>query len=399
MFKKCLFILIGLLLLFSGSKISRSFADDNSDKILNLQDEIKDLESKLAETVDKKRSLASQISYMDSQIKLTELQITDTQTRIGSLENEIASLSAKIDKLDLSLNQLSHLLLGRISETYKKGKVNYLGLLFSANDFSDFLTRIEYIKIVQSHDKKLMFDIQEAKVTFTQKKQLREEKKAEQEALQNKLVSQKATLDSQKKDKEYLLRVTKNDEVQYQELLASARSELEAIQAIIAGKGDETEAGKVNEGDKIASIIQGSSCNSSGTHLHFVVSENNEVKNPFNYLKGIDYENCSAWSCGSSEGDAFNPNGNWNWPINPRIEFLQGYGDTWAIHHTWVSSIYTFHNGIDIDSNSTDVKAVKKGTLYRGSYAGSSGCSLRYVRVHHDDTNIDTFYLHINYAL
>ena len=397
-FKKIFLILS--LILFCGLTISVVFAQDNSNKLQNVQEEIKELEKKLAETRDKSRTLSNQISYMDSQIRLTELQITDTQGRIESLENEIASLSAKIDKLELSLTQLSHLLLERISETYKKGKFSYLELLFSTNDFSNLLSRLKYIKIVQTHDKKLMYEIQNAKDTFTQKRQLREEKKQEQEELQKKLLAQKATLDSQKKDKEYLLRITKNDEVSYQQLLASARAELEAIQAIIAGKGEESEVGKVNEGDRIASIIQGSSCNSSGTHLHFMVAQNGEAKNPFDFLKGgIDYENCSARVCGSSEGDSFNPNGSWNWPVNPRVEFLQGYGDTWAIHHTWVSSIYTFHNGIDIDSNSSDIKAVKKGTLYRGSYMGGNGCNLRYVRVDHDDSDIDTYYLHINYVL
>lgn len=392
-FKKTFLIIC--LFLISGLGVNRVFALDSSSKLQSIQEEIKQLEGKLAETRDKSRTLSNQISYMDSQIRLTELQISDTQGRIESLEQEIASLSAKIDKLELSLTQLSHLLLERISETYKKGRFSYLELLFSTSDFSNLLSRLQYIKMVQVHDKQLMYDIQNAKDTFTQKRQLREEKKKEQEDLQKKLLSQKATLDSQKKDKEYLLKITKNDEANYQQLLASAKSELEAIQAIIAGKGEETEVGKVNEGDRIASIRQGSSCNSSGTHLHFMVSQNGEVKNPFNFLKGgVDYENCSTTECGGG-GDPFNPTGSWNWPINPRIEFDQGYGDTWAVHHTWVSSIYTFHNGIDISSDSSDVKAVKSGTLYRGSYKGWNGCDLLYVRVHHNDSDLDTFYLHI----
>ena len=46
---------------------------------------------------------------------------------------------------------------------------------------------------------------------------------------------------------------------------------------------------------------------------------------------------------------------------------------------------------------SLDVKAVRSGTLYRGSYSGSGSCQLRYVRVDHDDSDLDTLYLHINY--
>ncbi len=129
-----------------------------------------------------------------------------------------------------------------------------------------------------------------------------------------------------------------------------------------------------------------------------MVVENGEIKNPFNYLKsGVDYENCSAADCGSAGADPFNPSGSWIWPINPKIKFYQGYGNTWAVNHTWVRSIYTFHNGIDINSDSAEVKAVQSGTLYQGSYLGSNGCRLRYVRVEHENANIETIYAHINY--
>jgi len=203
---------------------------------------------------------------------------------------------------------------------------------------------------------------------------------------------------NQKAAKDNLLKLTKNDEKRYQSLLAAARSELEAIQAIIAGKGQETQIGSVGQGQRIASIIQGASCNSSGQHLHFIVSQGGAVQNPFNYLKsGIAFNNCSGGSCGSSDGDPFNPSGSWDWPIVPTVDFSQGYGVTWAVRNTWVGSIYGFHNGIDIDSPSSEVRAVRSGVLYRGSYVGSAGCALRYVRVDHDENEFETFYLHINY--
>ena len=219
-----------------------------------------------------------------------------------------------------------------------------------------------------------------------------EEEKVDQEVLQNELEDQKKVLGSQKAAKDELLRLTKNDEKKYQDLLAQSKAEYEAIQAIIAGKGKETEVGKVSAGQKIASIIQGRSCNSFGTHLHFTVRKPGGVtENPFNYLKsGVAYED-------NSGGDPFSPAGSWDWPINPPIKFNQGYGsNTAAIRSRTVW--YGFHDGLDINSlSSSEVKAVGGGTLYRGSYLCKGGDALRYVRVDHDDSDIDTLYLHINY--
>ena len=343
-------------------------------------------------------SLAAEIKRFDTSIAIATATILRTIKQIEVLEEEITSLSGKIERLEGSLTSASEILLERIITTYKTGKVSVVYLLFSSDGFSDLLLRAKYIKIAQAHDKKLMIQMQTTKDNFSAQKELREEKKEEQESLKSQLEAQKVTLAQQKKDKEYLLEVTKNNEKRYQELLAQARAELEAILAILAGKGQETESGHVSEGQRIASVIQGSSCNSSGTHLHFMITKDGAVQNPFNYLKaGVSYENCSGSSCGSGDGDAFNPSGEWNWPIDAPIKLSQGYGSTWAVQHTWVSRIYNFHNGIDFKGSSSTVKAVKSGTLYQGSYVGGGGCRLPYVRLHHDDSNFETYYLHVNY--
>jgi len=207
-------------------------------------------------------------------------------------------------------------------------------------------------------------------------------------------------LAQQKADKERLLEITKNNEKRFQALLAQARAELIAIRGILAGQGKEVEVGGVSEGQKIATLIEGDSCNSSGTHLHFMVSQNSDTHNPFSYLNGsVSYTNCSGsgyWPNCNNDGDPFNPSGSWNWPLNSPIIFTQGYGPTWAIEHKpWIRAIYTFHNGIDIVSNSLEVKAVRAGKLYQGIYEG--GCNLTYVRVDHDDSDLDTLYLHVIY--
>jgi len=264
-------------------------------------------------------------------------------------------------------------------------------LLVSAQDLSDAVSRFHYLKRIQEADRDLLFRLQKTQTTYV-------EEKDEQEELRTELEAQKTNLANQKAVKDNLLRLTKNDEKKYQQLLAAARSELEAIQAIIAGKGQETQVGAVSQGSRIASIIQGASCNSSGAHTHFIVAQGGATQNPFNYLKpGVAYDNCSGPFCGSPDGDPFNPSGGWDWPIVPTVDFSQGYGATWAVRNTWVGSIYSFHNGIDIDSPSSEVRAVRSGVLYRGSYVGSAGCALRYVRVDHDENDIDTFYLHVNY--
>ncbi|MCL5090874.1 MAG: hypothetical protein M1514_02575 [Patescibacteria group bacterium] len=383
------FALLSLFLIFLFvPKAKAEEVDDLQKKILEYEAQV-ELLQKQAD------SLTQQISLMDNQIRVTALKISQTEVQIKNLEKEIEVLSEKIVRLDGSLNFLSRVLLSRVTQAYKQGKLNSLGVLLSSASFADFINRYRYLQAVQLHDREMLLTMEQTRTSYDEQKQLKEKMQADLAKLNKQLTTQKQQLAAQVADRKNLLEETKGKEANYQKLLASARAELEAIIGILEGKGKEVKIKNISEGERIASMIAGPSCNSSGTHLHFIVTEGDQTKNPFQYLKsGMDYQNCSTSTC-SGNGDPFNPSGNWNWPLNPKIIFTQGYGYTWAVQHTWVGRIYNFHNGIDMQSSSLEVKAVKSGTLYWGSYVGN--CTLRYVRVHHDDGGIDTYYLHVNY--
>lgn len=345
--------------------------------------------SKLYQEAGEQRiSIQSEIARFNTAIALTTTRIVNTIGQIELLEKEIAALTAKIGRLDMSLDQLSEILIKRVGATYKKGKADPLAILLSSKDFSDFVSRYKYLRVMQTHDRKLMVQMENVRTNFEDQKTLKEQKQDELETAKKKLEGQKNLLAQQKADKENLLKITQNNEQRYQQLLSSTRAEIEAIQGIIAGKGTETEVGKISQGSTVATVITGSSPCSTGTHLHFEIREGSDVKNPLSYLKNISLTDDSG-------GDSHTGSGDWEWPLNEPIEFNQGFGsDTQAIrsHIVW----YSFHTGVDIVSGDRTVKAVKAGTLYRGSIACGKG-TLRYVHIDHDDSGLDTYYLHVNY--
>jgi peptidoglycan hydrolase CwlO-like protein len=397
LFKKLFLGLVVFFLIFSFSSLaSLAITPEECEQKVGKRelnyDQAKEclaiLEDLYRKTGEQKRSLQGEITKFNAAIVITTTRIYTTIGQIEELEREIATLTAKIDRLDVSLDQLSEILIKRIAETYKKGKIEPLALFFSSKDFSEFVARYKYLRVIQLHDRKLLIQMETVRTNYEDQKTLKEEKQAELEAARKKLEEQKNLLAQQKADKENLLKITKNNELRYQQLLSITRAEIEAIQGIIAGKGQEVEVGKVGQGASIATIITGASACSTGTHLHFQVAEGSDVKNPFSYLRNINLIDDSG-------GDPYNATGDWDWPLNEPIRLTQGFGsDTSAIRSRIVW--YNFHTGIDVVSDDRTVKAVKSGTLYRGAIACGGG-TLRYVRVDHDDSNLDTYYLHVNY--
>lgn len=377
MVKKLLFALI-ILLTFSFTVL----AQDNG-KATEVQKKIEEYQKKLQDLNQQKNTLSSQIQYMDAQIYLTTYKIQETEQKIVSTQKEIEILSTRIEGLDNSLDYLSKLLLKKVIEGYKNRELSLFDVLLDSDSAHGLISRFKYLKNAQESNQKLLIQVQETKLNFEEQKKLRQEKKVELDELEKSLNAQKAELNMQKASKQKLLVDTQNDEVTYQRLLAQAKAEYAAIQGIISGAGTESKLRDVKKGDSIATLISGSSCNSSGTHLHFIVQEGGSVVDPFAKLKPVDNINDSG-------GDTWNPSGSWDWPLSPAIEFHQGYGVTWFVRtYRW----YNFHNGIDISGSSNTAYAVADGELYRGSY--SVGCALSYVKLVHKDSNVVTLYLHV----
>lgn len=382
MIKKIFLLLVVILLINFGLVIAQETTNSSQSE---LEKKIEEYQQKLTEIRQEKNTLSSQIQYMDTQIYLTQLRIEDTEKKVIQTQKEIETLGSRIEGLDSSLNYLTKLLLEKVIEGYKQRSLSIIDYLLNTNNAEDFLAKVKYLKTTQNNNQKIVVQVQQAKINFEEQKKLREEKVAQLDNLKAQLDIHNQELNNQKSAKQRLLAETKNSETIYQRLLEQARAEFAAIQGIIAGAGIETQLREVKKGDIIATVIPTASCNSTGEHLHFTVLEGSSPIDPFSKLKSIDYND-------NSGGDSWNPRGDWDWPLSPKIYFNQGYGVTSCVTSGICGNIYPSHNGIDVAGSSLNVYAVADGILYRGSY--SVGCVLPYTKILHKDSNISTLYLH-----
>ncbi len=348
-------------------------------------------QSKIAEKQSQAQTLSNLISVLSSQIKVQELQISQTKAEIVQLEKEISRLATRISGINTSLDRMSLAMIERVNESYKRRENNQFLLLLGSDSLQNFLSRYKYRQLVQAHTAEVMKQAESQKIDYDEQKALKEKKQHEVEQKRQLLQQQQNELTNKRADQQVLLEQTKNDEKRYQEELAKTMAESGAIKSIVAGRGNEERVGDVKEGDKIATIIQGASPCSNGTHLHFEVVKDGMHQNPANYLKSI----AATWN--NSPDGPFGFGGDWNWPLNDPAKINQGFGMTW---YARVRRAYggAPHTGIDMMSKNGDqiVKAVKDGVLFRGAIACGRG-SLRYVKVEHKGSDLSTYYLHINY--
>ena len=171
----CLSVLFGVSL--------PSFADTKDDlqtqldalerQKQSLQQQIDSLQQDVNQYDNLRKSLEEKVSTVQKQVEL----VNDS---INQLNLEIQNNQKAITEKQINLEQSKELLRSRLRAIYIAGTSNELAVLLSADDFGDFLARVELMRGVSDHDRALMEDIR-AEIDSLNKIKLQNEQ-AQQEA-------------------------------------------------------------------------------------------------------------------------------------------------------------------------------------------------------------------------
>jgi peptidoglycan hydrolase CwlO-like protein len=205
-----------------------------------LQKKIDEYEAKLNDVRNQKNTLSSQIQYMDTQIYITGLKQEETKEKIEKTQYEIETLDDWIDNLDSSLDKLSESLLNRIIAGYKTRQSSVIDIVLDSSNANDMVNKLKYYQIARESNKRVLMEVQEAKLNYEEQKKLREKKKDELDTFQKTLANQEIELKNQQDAKQTLLEVTQNDEATYSNLLAQAKRQQAAFKSFVQTTGVNT---------------------------------------------------------------------------------------------------------------------------------------------------------------
>ena len=188
---------------------------------------IESIQLKIDSVSEYKRALDDEANiavadYEEKQAILDEtiLRIEENESKLAEIEDEYQAKHGKLEK--------------RVRDIYINGQISYLDVMFGAEDFGDFLTRMDLLKRVMEQDSALVNavldyrnEIQAIGVQLEEDRQVQAEQAIIAEDAKNikleKVAEQQALIDMMENDKEIYNR-------QYDEMMAASNQVAQLIQ-------------------------------------------------------------------------------------------------------------------------------------------------------------------------
>ncbi len=312
-------------------------------ELAGAKEQVKDLKSGLTDIQRVKDELESTKSDLNAYITQLDAQLTDITMKIDEYNRLIDSKEAEIEQARADLEEAERVqrdqyesMKKRIKFMYESGNDMYLDMLFGAGNFSDMISKADYIEMLSAYDRRKLNEyIETTEYVTACKEQYEAEKEvldAAKEAVETEQANVNELMDAKEKEVNSVSAEISDKEAQikeYEAYINEMNAEIKALEKAIA--------------EEIAAL---------------------EEANRRQYNGGM-----FAWPC----------------PAYTRIS--DDYGN--RIHP--ILGIEKFHNGIDLAAPyGSSILAAYDGDVVAADYSSSMG---NYVMISHG-SGIYTIYMH-----
>lgn len=117
---------------------------------------------------------ADELQDLQATLESTRASYDEATQRVSDLETQIAENTQKIDELEAQMPELKSRAREAARSLYKmnKNSAGLLDLILSSDDFNDFLSTLQYLGIVQSHNTDAIEELQDKQADMKQTQDL-----------------------------------------------------------------------------------------------------------------------------------------------------------------------------------------------------------------------------------
>lgn len=408
-----MFISIICITVTTSSTVFAQSIDDVEDEINKIEKEQKELEkeksnldsnkattetkinenkSKQTTVQEKLQTITNKLNTTQASIDTKESEIEETNKEIKKLNKQVKKLKKEIKQLEKRIKERDKLLKNRLVSIQKNGgNIQYIEVIFGAQNFGDFISRATAVTTIMDQDKLIMEihtndknSLEEKQVAVEDKTEAVEEEKETLEAQKGELVALKSTLDEQKSKQSSLMAQLEEEYEELEEykltmeeeakVMADQAEALEKAKQVAVQQKSELEQLAKKQAEEERARREAEAARKEAAAKEAEKNQNQDTSTPPVV----------------TAPDTNSNGGNFIWPAQGRISSEFGY----RVHPIYKTP--KLHGGIDIaNSTGTDIKAAAPGVVISGYYMSGYGNA---VMIAHsiNGKSYTTVYAHLN---
>jgi murein DD-endopeptidase MepM/ murein hydrolase activator NlpD len=226
--------IVALLLIFVISIPFANVYAKNPGEIDKLQKEqdkvnqqIKQTQKLMNQVSNEKKSVSKAIEELDLKLNQAEDELSKVENNLAQLENQIAVTTRELDRATGEATGQKELLKKRVRVMYENGNAGYMSVILNATSFSDFISRVDFLKKIVDFDMDLLNKMKVYRDSIDEKRSQLKSELDEKERLKNQISGKKQEVETAKQDREKNLKEIISDlkelERQEDQLLAKSK--------------------------------------------------------------------------------------------------------------------------------------------------------------------------------
>jgi len=228
-------ILVVLVPFTQGAAHAQELSDRERERLENeleqLQKEIGEWQQVLTETREKKNTLQGDVTLLNAQIKQAEAQIRQKNIAIGNLGTEIKQKSARINELVGRIDEGRESLASLMRRQNQIDDLTLVEIAFAADTAFTLFEDVDQMASVQIGLHEEFKEIRTAKAETEEEREALAKKQSAELDARYVVETKKQEVAKNEAEKQQLLAITKNEEAEYQQVLAERQAEAAAIRA------------------------------------------------------------------------------------------------------------------------------------------------------------------------
>lgn len=214
--------LVGILPFIAfGSRIDdlKSGIAEKNRQIAEFEKEIAEFQKEMEKTAGDADNLKNQIKIINAAVSKLSSDIGLTRRKIEAAELTIEKLNAEIEEKEISIIALKISLTELIRNIYEMGNQSVIEILLAKASLSNFFSDMDDIESLSSEIDVKLSELKEIKTELESEMTAREDQRKKYLEFKNELSDRKSIEEAARSEKNTLLKLTKNKEVEYQKLL------------------------------------------------------------------------------------------------------------------------------------------------------------------------------------